>query len=432
MSKTKQPDGTVHQVIPGVTAWPFVNPVPGSGPAPAPAPAPEPAPEPAHDAASFIDSSEQDARRLRRARMLPDAKNGPLSAQHIEEVRLTVKRAREELGLTNASLAKEIGQSPSVVSQFLSGSYAGDNDALARKLNAAVERLARVEEARLPADWFNFDQAGRMLKVINAAVAERQLGVITAPSGGCKTTVLDAAKRLHPGSVLVRVSAGSKSAGGMLRAIARSLGTRYTGNAGAVLDAIVAELNGTSRPILIDEAQQLTAAALEAVRDVHDIAKVPVVFAGTDELTLMIDDRARWLGQLRSRISHRYHASIGVAASSPTTGGQSASAPSGGAAGRVKAKPMFTAEELASWFKQQGVRLTGCGVAFLFQIANIPEMGCLRFCQQVVRRARTHRDYREAPLDGRILRAVAAVIHGIRFEHTFEARVDQLRLTAAA
>lgn len=429
MSKTRQPEGTVHKIQPGVTPWPIVTPAIDSTSRSTPVETgstdqPENSRVNAEEAMVW-EGTEQDARRLRRARMLPE--KGPLTADHIDAVRKSVRRFKDETGVSLAKLGREIDVSGPTVSQFLSDSYSGDNERIARALNGAIERLARVEEARLPDDWFGFDQAVKMLKVISAAVADKQMGLITAPSGGCKTTTLEAARRQHPGAVLVRVTAGTKSAGGMMDAVAHAVGSLRGKSVGTVQREIINELSGTSRPLLIDEAQQLNDKALEAVRDLHDCAKIPVVFAGTDQLALAMDDRAKWLGQLRSRIVHRFHAVSSIAGAGMAGGGGA------GGGGKNRPRLMFTADELCEWMTRQGVRLTDDGASFLCQIANIPEMGCLRFALQVVRRARTHKDYQNnKPLDARVLRTIAAVIHGITFEHLFAARVDQLRLTAVA
>lgn len=373
------------------------------------------------DAAGFFAGTEQDARVLRRARMLPEQSKGPLSEDHLDSVRVAVRRAKSELSITNAALAREIGVSDSLVSQFLGANYAGDNDKLARALNAAVERLARAQESRLPDHWFPFEQATSMLRVIEAAVTGRKLGLITAPSGGCKTTVLEAAVRLNPGSVYARVDCSSKSAGGMLRNIAIAAGTAHRCSIGQVLHGILDELRGTSRVLLIDEAQQATDRALEAVRDIHDLARVPVVLAGTEELALQVDDRARWLGQLRSRITHRFHAGLRY-----EQGGN-------GEGPGAEPTPMFTVAELTAWMSKRGLRLTDDGAQMLFVLANIPEYGCLRFCNEVVERARTHRAYRgNRPLDARIIRSTAAIIHKLTFNQTLDARVSQLRLPSVA
>lgn len=426
MSKSKQPDGTVHRITPGVTPWPPVNATQIQGAFNAPSnPTPPPdqtgaADAPSAEEAMVWEGTEHDARRLRRARMLPT--NVPLSAQQIDDVRSSVRKFKDEFGVSLSSLGKEIGVSSTTVSLFLSGSYSGDNEKIARGLNSAIERLAKIEESRLPTDWFPFDQALKMLRVVDDAVQYKQMGLITAPSGGCKTTTVEAAKRKHPGAVIVRVTSASKSAGGMLRSVAKVLGTRTTGTTGAILDEIVSELGGTSRPIFFDEAQQFNDAALEAVRDIHDLCKIPIVFWGTDNLALNMDNRGKWLGQLRSRIVHRFHAGASMAAAS------SPDAP------RKKPRPMFTADELVAWFDKQGVRLTDDGRLLMFQLANIPEMGCLRFALQVVRKALQHKDYhgKNAPLDAKVLRSVAAVIHGQRFERTLEQRIETHQLTAVA
>lgn len=426
MSKSKQPEGTVHKVVPGQTAWPFTTPQspvePASNPVEITSPMPAQPGEP-----SVWDDCEQDARTLRRARMLPA--KGPLTAQLIEEVRASVRRFKDQFGVSSKTLAAEIGSSPTVISQFLSRAYTGDNERVARELNAAIERLARIEEAKLPDDWFPFQQATKMLRVVDEAVAAKKMGLVTAPSGACKTSTVEAARLRNPGAVVIRANITGRSSGRILRAIAREIGTRVVGASDEIFDRIISELKGTSRPIIVDEAQRLGDTGVEVLRDIHDVAGVPVVFFATDDFSLMVDDTAKWLGQVRRRITHRFHAGADL------PGSQLSFDPSGGQKVSAKKRPMFTADELTQWMAKQGLRISDDGIQCLAVLANFAELGCLGFCVEVVRRALKHKDYRDRtkPLDAQILQAVAAQVHGVRFNTTFSgSRAKEITAIVAA
>lgn len=86
----------------------------------------------------------------------------------------------------------------------------------------------------------------------------------------------------------------------LLNAMCKELGITKRANAEAV-DDIVTQLSETNRPLFIDEADYLArkTALIEMLRDIHDLASVPVVLIGMGGFQRKI----RYLRQLTGRIA---------------------------------------------------------------------------------------------------------------------------------
>ena len=90
---------------------------------------------------------EQDARRI--AERLPEK----LTVPEIEKLIESVKRFKESNGFTYVQIARWIGYSKSVLSEFLRGQYSGDIDKLANKLVFLMNSIAR-KQRRVKNDGF--------------------------------------------------------------------------------------------------------------------------------------------------------------------------------------------------------------------------------------------------------------------------------------
>jgi hypothetical protein len=93
-----------------------------------------------------------------------------------------------------------------------------------------------------------------------------------------------------------------------LEEVALSIGMReLPGGAARLRRAIVGRLRGTGGLLIVDEAQHLSSAALEALRTIHDRASVGLVLCGNASVygRLTGGKRAEHFAQLFSRIGKR-------------------------------------------------------------------------------------------------------------------------------
>jgi hypothetical protein len=204
----------------------------------------------------------------------------------IHETTEALKAYMAKGGGTNQSkIAKAIGTSPTVISQFLSGKYIGNVDKLTAQID---EFLAREEERTLHAEksspFVRTSQANDALSVLTFCHVHRQIGVIHAPAGLGKTVTLHHYARENSWVRIITCVAGM-SRRDVLDEIVDALDLRLVrGASGKILKAILDALEGSEIILVFDEAQHLTLKHFETIRHTYDRLGTPVVFAGTNDI----------------------------------------------------------------------------------------------------------------------------------------------------
>ena len=126
------------------------------------------------------------------------------------------------------------------------------------------------------------------------------MGLVHGYTGAGKTTAVTwLVNRTH--GVYVRATSGWTPSS-MLAKVMSELGAAPMQKRADMLDWIAARLTETQRPLFVDEADYLVGnkSMLESLRDVHDLAGVPVVLIGMRGIEKRLTSNA----QLSRRISH--------------------------------------------------------------------------------------------------------------------------------
>ena len=125
------------------------------------------------------------------------------------------------------------------------------------------------------------------------------MGMFSGRAGLGKSTA-GAFLFVHADGVLVRCLR-SDTMGTLLERLARDLGLEKRQRKADMIDYIVKELALTGKPLFIDEADYLAdkTEVLETIRDIYDMAQVPVILIGYEYLP----KKVKRLPQLFSRIS---------------------------------------------------------------------------------------------------------------------------------
>lgn len=224
----------------------------------------------------------------------------------VEQTRAELLAFMEETGTKQKQIADESGLSTAVVSQFISNTYTGDNikaaDTLNKYLKLAKERLNVVSGQRFYKDLGN-------TQVVNGAAAYAhkhcEMTLIRGDSGAGKTTALRYYADNNAGVVFVTANSTVKTGRLILQEIAGAMGKNCIGcNIKQTMDKLLKMLSGTKRLIIIDEADRLSLNALQAVRDLNDIAHVGVVLAGNNKLytQMFTGTKGGEFDQIRTRI----------------------------------------------------------------------------------------------------------------------------------
>lgn len=213
----------------------------------------------------------------------------------VEDVAAAVAAIRAHLerwGVQPATLARVLDVKPAVVALLLEDPEripTGPRYTLLRDAQRWCADDARDRELR--AARFIPTPVTRLVAGLLRLVGETRIGALILGGAGLgKTHALHAAAAEVPGrSLVIRADTDSRGAKGILRAVAGAAGARPA--AFTCIKAAVQAVRDTGAVLVVDEAQLLSVAALEALRAVFDEARVGLVLCATT-LGRLLDTRA--------------------------------------------------------------------------------------------------------------------------------------------
>jgi DNA transposition AAA+ family ATPase len=212
---------------------------------------------------------------------------------------------------SQARIAKEIGFSSAVLSQWLAGNYAGKNDGVEHKvrawLEAHYERLASGGLPQAP-EWVETPSSERVLDGLRYAQLASDMVIIYGGAGLGKTKAIERYVKSAPNVWHLTAAPSSRGVVACLAEIARAIGLRdYIRTADVLHRQICKRLEATNGLLVVDEAQHLNVEALEQIRSIHDAAKVGVALVGNETIysRMTAGNRAPYLDRLFSRIGKR-------------------------------------------------------------------------------------------------------------------------------
>jgi len=222
-----------------------------------------------------------------------------------EKERAALVDFMEESGKSQRQISRETGLSTSVISQFLNDSYTGDNEEVARTirqfLSVSKKRLNTVSAVNFYPELFNTRE---VFYACTHAHRYNDITLVSGDAGAGKTTALRHYAEHNTGVIYVTANACTTSASAVLGLISQKIGKYTPGRKAALMNALVAQLQDTNRLVIIDEADHLTLDALQAVRNLNDVAQVGIVLSGNDKIhrQMLSGRRSYEFDQLRTRI----------------------------------------------------------------------------------------------------------------------------------
>ncbi len=220
----------------------------------------------------------------------------------------TAKELSEFMKLSGKSqqqIAKEAALSPSVISQFLKQTYKGDNETVARTIAQYLEMAKlRISGTKHVCFYKDMHNTKAVTFACFHAHCHGDIVLVCGDAGAGKTTALDYYASDHSGVVMVTANSCTSSATSILQMIGRKTGKTMAGKKEILMSSLVDYFRNTGRLIIIDEADHLTMAALQAVRNLNDQAGVGIVLSGNNKIyTQMLQgSKCSDLEQLRTRI----------------------------------------------------------------------------------------------------------------------------------
>ncbi len=309
---------------------------------------------------------EQDVRAMTEAGMLKkQLTNGDILATQTELLNYI-----KQHNLSISGVARGIGKSAAVISQFLSGKYKGDVKKLTITIRAWIEQDLQRRRAPNYEGFVLTGVAKRIISALNFASKTNGIAIIYGPAGIGKTMTINSYCQKQPSTILVRICVGATTARGFLGLLCDALHIHHYMLTDKMIRAIIDKINHTGRMIIIDEAHRLKLNAYEAIRDIHDITQCPIALIGTAKIIRQIDENLRdskdWItDQFSSRNCIRQDL---------------LSAMQGGYGGKL----LFTSKEIFEIFDSQKIRLLPEAARWLAKLASTVGLGGLRRVQRIL------------------------------------------------
>ncbi|MGI8839724.1 MAG: AAA family ATPase [Caulobacteraceae bacterium] len=230
--------------------------------------------------------------------------------EEIDDLRDRLRAHKDKLGLSWADLGKISGVPTGTISSWVPGAYNNgklyDNHDIPGRVWRFFASLEEKEalEAAMPAEPdFQLTTSARRMMTCLAMAQLGDMALISTPPGIGKTAAIKQYAATRGQVFVVTASPASRGVSTVLIAILAAMGERDAKGTPQILSARArARVRDAGALLIIDEAQHLSAQALDEVRSIHDDTGCGVALAGDETL---IANLKRY-PQLYSRLGVRH------------------------------------------------------------------------------------------------------------------------------
>jgi len=227
----------------------------------------------------------------------------------------TLARVREEIqrrAISQGAAAKEMGVSPTTLTQLLNGTYGADPSAQLEKLEKwlMAQVAASMQQSKLPPvpGWVSTGTAERIISALGYAQLAGDIAIVYGGAGLGKTTANLEYQRRFPNVWIATMTPASASVAASLEEICFALGMKNPPQgAGRMMREVVRRVASSGGLLIIDEAQHLSTAALDTIRSIHDATGIGIALVGNEAVYSRMTggNMAPYLDRLFSRIGKR-------------------------------------------------------------------------------------------------------------------------------
>lgn len=229
----------------------------------------------------------------------------------VGSVRKAVLAAIEADGTTRRQVAAESGVPEGTFGPFLSGTYKGDNERVARQAQSWLDlRAERQDSASVMPPPPSFQDTLTSRKIFGVLSRSQQVGdlcVIGMGPGVGKTATCHHYRATRPNVWHVTMRPSTAGVTTCLIEVLRAMGEpNAKGSPQGLANRVADRVRNNGSLLIIDEAQNLLRLAVEELRGIHDQTGCGLAFVGDERLFAIFGgSRSGEFAQLSSRIGMR-------------------------------------------------------------------------------------------------------------------------------
>ncbi|MEQ5119528.1 AAA family ATPase [Morganella morganii] len=202
------------------------------------------------------------------------------------DTRAAIRAIVDSAGVKYSTIAREIGLSPTALSQFINDNYRGDNDSVCGKLTVWLDnRNRKTNEMPQAPDFVQTKTVRQIWSALQYAQLAQCICVIYGSPGVGKSKALQQFALERPNVWQITVSPSRSSLSECLYELALELGIgdapRRAGQLGRVIRR---KLRGTSGLLIIDEADHLDYPVLEELRILQEETGIGLALVGNNQV----------------------------------------------------------------------------------------------------------------------------------------------------
>lgn len=306
------------------------------------------------------------------ARLVDEHVPTKLTVPEIEKVIESLKQFMTRNDYSQARIARYIGCSSSVVSEFLRGKYLGDIDAVGNKVINLMNSVTRKHRQPKNEPFISTTIAKRIRTIVTQTEAfsgdEGKIALVIGDGGHGKSHCLREYARANRNSVYIELDETMNSTN-LFSEIADHLKIDSSGALSAIAKRLTETLRERQVIIILDEASGLSVKKLNQLRQIIVVkAKCPLILAGNCDLLKTVNQSSTKRGyESLDQFTSRLMAVLNL--------DELACDNDGG---------LYTAEDVRNLYEYGGIKLSVGAVNTIKRICKTPKAGRLRTCNHII------------------------------------------------
>ncbi len=280
--------------------------------------------------------------------------------------------------ITRKQVAKALGYSQGVISEFIKGTYKGDRGQVALDVEdwLVEEEQRRANQQATRFVWTNV--ATQIRSVASYCLDMRKVGMVYGPETtgiGKTTSMLAIHQDLGPRrSTLVTVDKADANPTGLLKKILNAMRMNESGSNAQRMERIVTALKGRSHLLMIDQLHNLRFAKedrpLYYLMDIYEATDTAQLWCCTSDMVEYLQRRQyKTLDEPLAQIRSRIFPCVDLMEMVDRDGG---------------GEPLFTVDQIREMFASYQLKLSTPAARFLCALAHQKDSGGLRICVQIM------------------------------------------------